>query len=165
MCGWRRRPVAGGQEPGGDRAAAAASCLPHSNDDEAALKARLTTHGAGKVEIDGATLQLAKTVWDEDGDETEVTASLSGSDVVSKILGELRCRIADFLGADAKEVLCCVLAAPADILNDVVSQKLCWTRPHRPGCASYKSWTKVIASRASPPRTTWRAIRSSWWTS
>ena len=101
----------------------ALSCLPHSNDDEGALKARLTTHGAGKVEIDGATLQLAKTVWDEDGDETEVTASLSGADVVAKILGELRCRIADFLGADAKEVLCCVLAAPADILNDAVSRK------------------------------------------
>ena len=101
----------------------ALSCLPRSEDDEAALKKRLTTHGAGKVVVDGATLQLAKTVWDEDGDETEVTASLSGADVVSKILGELRCRIADFLGADAKEVLCCVLAAPADILNDVVSRK------------------------------------------
>ena len=68
----------------------ALSCLPRSEDDEAALKKRLTTHGAGKVVVDGATLQLAKTVWDEDGEETEVTASLSGADVVSKILGELR---------------------------------------------------------------------------
>ena len=42
---------------------------------------------------------------------------------VCKILGELRCRIADFPGADAKEVLCCVLAAPSDILGDPVSKK------------------------------------------
>ena len=86
MCGWRRRPVAGGQEPAAT-VPRALSCLPHSNDDEAALKACLMTHGAGKVEIDGATLQLAKTVWDEEGEETEarftkwcgLSAKFSGS--------------------------------------------------------------------------------------
>lgn len=100
----------------------ALSALPRSGDTEDALRARLVAAGAGKVTVDGDTIQLTKTLYDEDGDETEVTSSLSGADVVSKIFAELRDRVADFLGADSKETICCVLSAPPDILADDVAK-------------------------------------------